>query len=99
MIKEALDVWMWMFNIGLSGNEVLIYAYIYDCSSRGRVFTHSYQEIADSIGSSEQTVWRAIDKMLKLGAIKTCINPKDGQRVFVHSADYIKDVKKTDYTL
>lgn len=37
--------------------------------------------------------------MLKLGAIKTCINPKDGQRVFVHSADYIKDVKKTDYTL
>lgn len=53
MIKEALDVWMWMFNIGLSGNEVLIYAYIYDCSSRGRVFTHSYQEIADSIGSSE----------------------------------------------
>lgn len=56
MIKEALDVWMWMFNIGLSGNEVLIYAYIYDCSSRGRVFKHSYQEIADSIGSSEQTV-------------------------------------------
>ena len=70
MIKEALDVWMWMFNIGLSGNEVLIYAYIYDCSSRGRVFKHSYQEIADSIGSSEQTVRRAIDKMLKLGAIK-----------------------------
>jgi len=84
MIKEALDVWMWMFNIGLSGNEVLIYAYIYDCSSRGRVFTHSYQEIADSIGSSEQTVRRAIDKMLKLGAIKPVLILKtDNEFLFI----------------
>ena len=61
-----------------------LYMRIYTIVRQGAEYiTHSYQEIADSIGSSEQTVRRAIDKMLKLGAIKTCINPKDGQRVFV----------------
>ena len=79
-----------------------LYMRIYTIVRQGAEYLHIAikKSLTVSVGAEYTAApARAIDKMLKLGAIKTCINPKDGQRVFVHSVDYIKDVKKTDYTL
>ncbi len=64
-IKSYITIQYWMReNLGLSGNELMIYAIIYGFSHDGESkFTGSAEWLAEWIGSSRKTVYRILKKL------------------------------------
>lgn len=70
--ENFLTIQGWMFNkLGLSGNEVIVYAIIYGFTQNGEDwFEGSLKYICESIGASKSTVLRILRTLESRGVIK-----------------------------
>lgn len=70
--ENFLTIQGWMFNkLGLSGNEVIVYAIIYGFTQNGEDwFEGSLKYICESIGASKSTVLRILRTLEARGVIK-----------------------------
>jgi len=74
----VINTWM-VTELGLSGNDLLIFAIVYGFSrDKKSAFYGSFNTIANTIGTSRRTVIRVVEGLEKRGLIKKIIVNKDG---------------------
>ena len=73
MCKKSFSVQRWMIKEkGLSGNELVAYAYLYDVTGGGRSdFGGGYRELVDVMNTTIPTVYNIMRKLKDKGLIST----------------------------
>lgn len=71
MTKKKFIVHQWMLTrLGLSGNELVAYAYMYDVSEGGqKKFDGGYLELSEVMNTSVPTVYNSVKKLRDKGLI------------------------------
>ena len=73
-----------IFRLGLSGGEILVYAYLMYCEDRTTYTCHpSYTTIGNAVGMSKRTVMKYVQMLERKGLIETeptFFTSKDGKK-------------------
>lgn len=71
MTKKKFIVHQWMLTrLGLSGNELVAYAYMYDVSEGGqKKFDGGYLELSEVMNTSVPTVYNSVKKLRDKGLV------------------------------
>lgn len=71
MVKEFFSIFDWMVEKGLSGNELVCYAYLCKETAQGeKSFTGGYEKIAKAIGVTFPTAYNVLKKMKEKGLVQ-----------------------------
>lgn len=70
-MKKSFLVEIWMMkDLGLSGNELLMYAYLHDVTKKGKeVFDGGYTELSGAMNMTVPTVYNIIKRLRDKGYI------------------------------
>ena len=70
-MKKSFLVETWMMkDLGLSGNQLIMYAYLHDVTGKGRnAFTGGYAELSGALTMTVPTVYNIIGKLRDKGYI------------------------------
>lgn len=87
MAKNFL-VHLWMMkDLGLSGNELVAYAYLYEVTKRGKeVFTGGYAELTSAMNCTIPTVYNTIKKLRD----KRLVMPEGGMDAIIMRSTNVK---------
>ena len=71
-MKKSFLVETWMMkDLGLSGNQLIMYAYLHDVTEKGvKSFTGGYTELSGALTMSIPTVYNVLDKLREKGYIE-----------------------------
>ena len=68
--KERFEIAGWMVEKGLSGNELVCYAYLYKQTEEGKsAYLGGYEKIAKAIGVTFPTAYNVLKKMKEKGLV------------------------------
>ena len=82
--KSYITIQGWMVSeLGLSGNELIVYALIFGFSQDGKSeFVGSYNYISGFTGLSRQTAVKVVERLEKRGLIKKIEHPNGGDNTY-----------------
>lgn len=71
-MKKSFLVETWMMkDLGLSGNQLIMYAYLHDVTGKGtKSFTGGYTELSGALTMTVPTVYNIIGKLREKGYIE-----------------------------
>lgn len=72
MTKKGFTIEKFMIErLGLSGNELVAYAYLYDATQQGKdAFVGGYSQIAGAMGVTIPTAYNVLRKLKEKGEVK-----------------------------
>ena len=80
--------------LGLKGNELMIYAIIYGFSQNGQKFSGSLQYLSDWLNCTKQAVMNNLKSLCKKGLIKKTDIEKSGVKFCEYNATYLNGGKE-----
>lgn len=85
----------WMVEkLHLKGNELLIYALIYNFPQDGRTFTGTTRHISNLVGSTMKTASNVLEALIKRGLIASKPYYEDGVKFSYYYATSLDDLKE-----
>ena len=70
MIKNGFMIYDWMVEKGLSGNELVCFAYLYKATGNGQqVYNGGYEGIAKAMGVTFPTAYNVLRKLRGSGMV------------------------------
>lgn len=69
-VERYIKVYDWMFNLGMTWNEIIIYALVYGYNSSGENYFASQETTARRLGMQKSNLNRAIGHLVDKGLLR-----------------------------
>ena len=91
-----MTIYGWMrTELGLKGNELMLYALIYSFSQNGQLFSGSREYLSEWVGCSVKTVQRSLDKLTEDGLLVKHKSSRNGKSVCAYATSSCMDKMST----